>query len=126
MQKGQEIPRWAHDDMWATLRWPTDFRPELGDFGLKDDYEDKISAFRKAYLALNINVTSKAHILFDHTVEFIKKNGRSLSLFAEQSAEASHADFDDYWDRYKVRSSTHPNLGPRLQRCVVSYNGEHV
>ena len=97
------------------------FGPEL-----KEGYEEKISTFRRAYMDLNINVTSKAHILFDHTVEFIKKNGRSLSLFAEQSAEASHADFDDYWDRYKVRSSTHPNLGPRLHRCVVSYNGEHV
>ena len=39
-----------------------------------------------------------------------------LTKFSEQTAEAAHADFDGYWQRYKVRDVNHPNLGKNLLR----------
>ena len=92
---------------------------------LLPNYEQKIATFREKYLSLGGSVTSKAHILFDYVAEFIKFSGKSLSIFSEQTAEAAHADFDGYWQRYKVRDVNHPNLGKNLLKCVIDYNGNH-
>ena len=76
---------------------------------LEPDFEDKIGKFKQSYLELDINVTSKAHILFAHTPEFIRLTGRSLSIYAEQAGESSHADFDACWCKYKSCDATHSN-----------------
>ena len=91
---------------------------------LEPDFEEKIGKFKQSYLELDINVTSKAHILFAHTPEFI--TGRSLSIYAEQAGESSHADFDACWCKYKIRDVSHPNVPKKLLQCVNDYNGNHT
>ena len=52
-----------------------------------DSYESDIAIFKEAYLALGINITSKAHIVFEHIADFFKRmnNGKGLGYYSEQA-----------------------------------------
>ena len=52
-----------------------------------DSYEADIAKFKEAYLKLDINITTKAHIVFEHIAEFFKRknNGKGLGYYSEQA-----------------------------------------
>ena len=37
---GYAIPSWAHCCMWYYCEWPAGAMPELGDFGIRQDYDE--------------------------------------------------------------------------------------
>ena len=39
IHRGQFIPPWAHCYLWSHLGWPIDFRPDLGEFNIRQDYD---------------------------------------------------------------------------------------
>ena len=50
-------------------------------------YEEDIAKFKEAYLKLGINITTKAHMVFEHIAEFFKRknNGKGLGFYSEQA-----------------------------------------
>ena len=54
-------------------------------------YKEDIAKFKEAYLKLKINITTKAHIVFEHIVEFFerKNNGKGLGYYSEQARYSS-------------------------------------
>ena len=52
-----------------------------------DSYEEDIAKFKEAYLKVGINITTKAHIVFEHIAEFFKRqnNGKGLGYYSEQA-----------------------------------------
>ena len=39
VRSGREIPAWAHCYVWAYRHYPVDYRMDLGDFGVRRDYD---------------------------------------------------------------------------------------
>ena len=52
---------------------------------LLDSYVDDIEKFKAAYMLLGINVTTKAHIIFEHVADYCAKRGRGLGPDSEQA-----------------------------------------
>ena len=52
-----------------------------------DSHEEDIAKFKEAYLKLGINITTKAHIVFEHISDFFKRknNGKGLGYYSEQA-----------------------------------------
>ena len=50
-------------------------------------YAEDIAKFKEAYLKLGINITTKAHMVFEHIAEFFKRknNGKGLGYYSEQA-----------------------------------------
>ena len=92
---------------------------------LHPEFEKTVKLFEKKYKELNISITPKAHILFQHCIEFCHKNGEGLGAFSEQSGETLHSDFLVCWNRYK-REQSHSDYCKQLLAAVVSYNSLHI
>ena len=60
---------------------------------LYGDFEEKIRDFEKAYLHLKISVTTAAHVVFNHVLQFCKFHKLPLGYFSEQASESVHRDF---------------------------------
>ena len=56
---------------------------------LKGNVEQHLSNFKKNYLALDISVTSKVHILFSHLGPCLKKTRKGLAEMSEQGLGTS-------------------------------------
>ena len=52
---------------------------------LLDSMEDDIAEFKAAYELTGLNVSTKAHVIFEHIAEFCRKHGKSLGHFSEQA-----------------------------------------
>ena len=52
---------------------------------LLESYIDDIKEFKDAYVLLGINVTTKAHIIFDHLADYCGQRGRGLGPDSEQA-----------------------------------------
>lgn len=92
---------------------------------VKPDFIEEISKFKDSYLSLGVSVTPKAHAVFFHISEFIKKHQTGLGIYSEQAVESTHSKFKTHWQRYK-RSPLHPSYGEKLLQCVVDFNSKHV
>ena len=46
---------------------------------------DDIEKFKAAYVLLEINVTTKAHIIFEHIADYCEERGRGLGPDSEQA-----------------------------------------
>ena len=94
---------------------------------LKDNWKETIERFTNLYLALEISVTPKVHMVMHHLTDFFELKGEEhgLSYWTEQAFEAVHHDFKVIWERYKV-SPDHPEYGARLLRAVSAYNASHL
>ena len=74
---------------------------------------------------LQINVTWKVHILCTHLPQWLDKHPTGMSQYAEQAAEASHADFARSHKRFR-RSESHPDHGKLLLRSVCDYSSRRI
>lgn len=93
---------------------------------LSAGYEQCLKEFEDAYMALGLNVTPKAHLLFSHAIEDICKHGQGLGLFNEAAAESIHSDFDKFYQRYTVKDIRSPSYITKLQSAVTPYNARHI
>ncbi len=60
---------------------------------LADYFKEAIDRFKRAYLALNLTVTPKIHVIFDHITQFCEEKKSGLGKFSEQASESVHSDF---------------------------------
>ena len=92
---------------------------------LNSNSKEKIAAFKKSYLALEISVTPKVHAVFFHIEDFCDRTQKGLGFFSEQAMESVHYDFNQVWLKYKV-AREHPDYANRLRRAVCEYNSIHI
>ena len=52
---------------------------------LLDSMEEDIQAYKDIYRKVGLNVTTKAHIIFEHVAPFCRKHGKALGHFSEQA-----------------------------------------
>ena len=79
-----------------------------------------------SYLALNLTISSKVHVVFAHMEQYLARTKRGLSLDSEQSLEASHFDFAKTLAKYTTRDLQSSSCAPRPLRAVLDYNGSHL
>ena len=94
--------------------------------------KDDIEQFRKLYLKLNITVTPKMHIIFEHVFPYLQHKAAlsedkwtGLAVETEQPFEASHHQFNKRWDLFKVNRD---NKGYKnsFHRAVTCHNSLNV
>ena len=97
-------------------------------YHVSDTIREDIEKFQKCYLNLNITVTPKVHIVFDHLYPFLKDQNasntgawRGLAMYSEQAFEAIHADFKKRLEHFKVNLDNEGYDGKFL-RAVCMYN----
>ena len=57
---------------------------------LHDDWQEKMSAFEKAFRDLGISDIPKSHICLEHVKQFIDYTGKPIGAFSEQSFECGY------------------------------------
>ena len=85
-----------------------------------------IKMFKDAYMALEISITPKLHILFDHIPQFCAEHNRGLSLYSEQASESVHSIFKLCWQKRLVKMMSNPRYASALLDTVVEFNSKHV
>ena len=94
---------------------------------LEDDYEEKIKVFTSKFRSMNISKRmTKAHILDQHVIPFLKTKGRGLGFYNESSLEASHYDFLQFWRRHQVKAKDSEMAKRNLLKSVLEYNTLHT
>ena len=90
-----------------------------------------IEKFKEAYLKLNISVTPKVHIVFQHLYQFLADSNSNtskisdwngLGMYSEQAFEAVHASFKKRWENFKVNPENE-QYAKKLLRAVCCFNG---
>lgn len=92
----------------------------------EDGSFEAIESFREAYCALNISVTTKVHLVFDHVFPECLKHGRGLGVTSEHTFESLHRDFLKHLERHLVKDKKNPNYGKKLKKTVCEYNSGHL
>lgn len=88
------------------------------------DYD--ISTFSMAYKELEISITPKLHIVFDHVPQYCKAKGSGLGVYSEQAVESVHCKFRLFWARRKINSLSNPRYLSALHDSVVEFNSHHL
>ena len=100
------------------------------------EYPALIDAYRQDYEVLqeycdevldgiSFNIPWKAHITVVHLKQWLDKHTRGMALYAEQTAEAVHADFEKTYKRFR-RDESHPDHGKNLRRSAVEYSSRRI
>ena len=92
---------------------------------LEPDYKERVMNFKEAYLELEISVTPKVHMIFDHVIPFCELKEKGLGYYSEQASESVHYDFKTTWSNYS-RKMNDPKYGEKLLSAVVNYNSHHI
>ena len=93
--------------------------------------KEDIEAFRELYLKLNITVTPKFHIIFEHVYQYLEHkaalNGKwaGLAVETEQPFEAAHHDFSKRYRLFKLHRDNKGYKGS-LHRAMCCYNSLNV
>ena len=92
---------------------------------LDPNFISYINSFKEIFMSLEINITPKLHILFEHVPMFCQRKNQGLGIYSEQASESVHHDFNETWTRYKSRENTE-SYENRFKRAVINYNSFHV
>lgn len=92
---------------------------------LREDFQQSIEEFCKAWRFIQLPMTPKFHIIHQHVKEFCSNKNTGLAKYSEQTTEAIHRDFTKKWENYKV-PHTSSDFAKNLLNCVVSYNSLHI
>ena len=91
--------------------------------------KEDIQKFQDAYLKLNISITPKVHIVFEHLYDFLADSNASnsgewigLAMYSEQAFEAIHHSFKKRWENFKVNPDNE-NYDKKILRAVCCFNG---
>lgn len=82
--------------------------------------------FKCAYRALEISITTKVHLVFEHVEDFCKMNRCGLGAFSEHAFESVHRDFADHWARHLVKDKSNPRYWNKLMQTICEYNAGHI
>ena len=94
-------------------------------------FRNDLKTFKDDYLALNISITPKVHILIEHVETFLDMKAslsgvsKGLGFYSEQSVESIHSDWKHFWEKYKVPDE-HPKYLDQLKLAVIAYNAKHL
>ena len=111
-------------------------------YKVSDTIKEDIQKFRDIYLKLNISVTPKVHIVFEHLYQFLADSNASnddadgdsnasndedsdwigLAMYSEQAFEAVHHNFKKRWENFKVNPDNE-NYDQAILRAVCCFNG---
>ena len=69
----------------ASLRAYDNVRKSCFGNDLNGPYEEYINQYKAAYKLTGMNVTTKAHIIFEHVASFCKEQGKGLGHFSAQA-----------------------------------------
>ena len=101
-------------------------------FSVSPTIKDDIAHFKDVYLSLNINVTPKFHIIFDHIYPYLEHkaavndgNWTGLAVETVQPFEAVHKDFTKRWEKFKVNRDN-GKYKDAFHRSVACYNSLNV
>ncbi len=78
-----------------------------------------------AYMGLEICVTPKMHVLFDHLLPALSNpilQGRGLSVVSGQAGESFHQEFKILWAKYKINNLDNPLNGDYLLRALIEFS----
>ena len=80
------------------------------------------------YLALDISITLKAHVLFVHLVPcLLNLNGYGLGMYSGQSGESIHREFlKNFWNKVKINVIEHPDYLQHLFDATVEFSSRHL
>lgn len=71
-------------------------------------------------------MTTAAHVIITHMVQFCKFKGKGLGKFSEQASESVHAYFCEAWEKSGKISRNNNRYDHNLLTAVVRYNGRHI
>ena len=95
-------------------------------YSIDPDFKEKVSKFEQTYMALDISVTTKVHIMTRHVPEYLEKHCKPLGHFSEQVVEQCHAKFDRLFNSYRIKNIQHPNYLEHLYRAIMHFNSHHI
>ena len=91
-----------------------------------DKIIDAVTYLKQKYLACNVSITLKAHVIFCHVIDALKySKGKQLGFLSEQCGEAIHFDFYKTWQNYQVPVHS-KNYEQKLLSAVVTYSSFHL
>jgi len=93
---------------------------------LEPNMETTVSDFRTAYLDLGVSVTTAAHVIMNHVVQFCRFHQSALGKYSEQASESVHRDFANLWEKCGKVSISHSKYGSNLLETTIRYNGRHI
>ena len=93
---------------------------------LNGGFVERIRYFRKAYLDLEISVTTSVHVLFVHVIQFCLFHKAPLGPYSEQASESVHQDFHAAWVQCGKVDIINKNYGNNLLAAIIRYNGRHL
>ena len=97
---------------------------------LAPNYKEAIINFEKAwydiYAEFDIPFSNKCHVIIEHIPQVIERTGKSLYLSSEQVVEATHAKFDQMWQRYVVLDEERESHGKQLLACIIDFNSKNI
>ena len=100
----------------------------FGSYPVTGDIPTLLRCFSKAYLALDISVTLKVHVLTAHLIPCLMNlGGQGLGMYSTQAGESVHKQFEkNFWAKYKVSSLSHPEYGKRLLDATVEFSSKNL
>ena len=98
----------------------------FGSLTLYGNFEERIRDFENSYMRLKISVTTAAHVVFNHVVQFCKYHKLPLGYFSEQASESVHRDFLCLWESSGKVDQKHSKHDRNLLDTVIRYNGRHL
>lgn len=94
---------------------------------IDSSYETDLSQLKQNYLATNLPIILKVHVLFEHLQQgLFFLNGSGLGLYSEQAGESIHHEFLLSWNRYKINNINSEKYLPQLKRAVIEFSSKHV
>ena len=88
---------------------------------LKQDYRLKINEFEESFRKLGMPVFFTAHVVFHHVADFVDEYG-PLGPWSEQSFEAIHYKWMEFWEQSYKRKTEAPDYAAQLLKAVVDFN----
>ena len=78
-----------------------------------------------SYMKLDITITLKVHMIFNHLEQMLSRC-HGLGVYSAQAIESSHQEFlDHFWCKYKIESFTNPNYAQNLIKVCVKFSSKH-
>ena len=92
------------------------------------DYAQELQVLLDCWRTLGLSFTPKAHILFKHVPEFLESfsGNHGLGYFSEQTFEAIHRNFWDFWTSGYQRNIGHRQYKEKLRECVRTYVARRI
>ena len=100
----------------------------FGTAKVTEDIETLVDNLLKIYLGLDLSITLKMHVIFEHLSACVKDlGGRGLGLYSEQAGESIHREFQqNFWLKYKIKDINHPKFLDNLFSAVVEFSSKHI